>query len=471
MTQRKEQASPAPHVIRSLAAVIVGSLVLRAAAGAMGENIQFYLGSINEAARFAGHPLRTIAGANVQEISYTLTGIILGSFFLAELIGSPLFGVWSDKYGRKLFIIFGPLFGAIAVQITALTTVIWLLIITRLLEGISTAANAPATLGYIAEATSHSNQLRSRVVGLFEVATVGGMALGFSLGGWLWRHFGRPAVFMGIPLTSPAFALNALVYIASLVILWFGMSEIRERNRAQVKTAPSPRETWAHYWKIVSSPRVAGFAPAWIAINAVLGVFINLTARVLTDRGAFPGQLLVGRFDSFQAGNIRAAYAIVFVLGILLWSLIFAQWRKTTVMLIGTAGLGATCVFMYLLNHQPSLNAPLVIPLALLLMISILIQSGFTPAAVAHLADITEDHTSDRGAIMGLYSVFLGVGQVIGATVGGPFVDWRGADGVVLITALLGLFSALLLIRLHFVERRTVLHPSTNIRSLFESKS
>ncbi|MDE3088064.1 MAG: MFS transporter, partial [Chloroflexota bacterium] len=181
MAHAETGSAPVPHLIRSLAAVIVGSLVLRAAAGAMGENIQFYLGFINEAARSAAHPLRTIAGADVTEISYALTGIILGSFFLAELIGAPIFGAWSDKYGRKLFIIFGPLFGAIAVQITALTTVIWLLIVTRLLEGISTAANAPATLGYIAEATAHSKRLRARVVGFFEVATIGGMAVGFSL--------------------------------------------------------------------------------------------------------------------------------------------------------------------------------------------------------------------------------------------------------------------------------------------------
>lgn len=454
MTQSDVQRQPAPHLIRSLAALIVGTVVLRAAAGAMGENIQFYLGEINKAAQAPDHPLRMITGATVQEISYTLTGLIIGSFFVAELIGSPLFGVWSDKYGRKLFIIFGPLFGALAVGITAVTTAIWLLIVTRLLEGLSTAANAPATLGYIAEATSHSAKLRSRVVGFFEVATVGGMGIGLSLGGWLWYNFGHASVFFGIPLTSPAFALNAVIYLASLLILWFGMSEAREKRKA-IPTTPSARETWSHYWQILSSPRVAGFAPAWIAINAVLGVFINLTARVLTDKGAFPGQLLVGHFDSFQAGNIRATYAVVFVLGILLWSLVFAQWRKTTVMLVGTAGLGGFCLFMYLLNHQPSLDSPLVIPLAVLLMASILIQSGFTPAALAHLADITEDWAGDRGAIMGLYSVFLGVGQVIGATVGGPFVDWGGADGVVVVTALLGLFSALLLLRLHFVESGT----------------
>ncbi len=456
MTQSDPQRPAAPHLIRSLIALIVGSLLLRAAAGAMGENIQFYFNAIHDAAQNPNHPLRVIAGAgNVYDITYTMGGIIIGTFFAAELIGAPLFGAWSDRYGRKLFIIFGPLFGAIAVQITAMTTLVWLLIFTRLLEGLSTASNAPATLGYIAEATAHSPRLRSRVVGFFEIATIGGIAVGFSAGGWLWRHFGSPVIVAGIPLTSPAFALNALIYIASLLILWFGMHEMRERNRAVAATT-SAREVWSHYWKIVSNPRVAGFAPAWIAINAVLGVWINLTARVLTDKSlakfGMGNQMLVGQFDSLEAGNIRAAYAVVFVVGILLWSISFAVWKKTTVMLVGTGGLFLTCVFLLALNHQPSLSAPLVLPLALLLVVSIVIQSGFTPAALAHLADITEDHVTDRGAIMGLYSVFLGLGQFIGASIGGPFVDWRGADGIVVVTALLGLAAAVLLVRLHVQE-------------------
>ncbi len=467
MTQAESPALPKPHLIRSLVSLVVGSLLLRAAAGAMGENIQFYFNSIHEAAMSLDHPLRTIAGAaNVYEVSYTLGGIIIGTFFAAELIGAPLFGAWSDRYGRKLFIIFGPLFGAIAVQITAMTTLLWLLVFTRLLEGLSTASNAPATLGYIAEATSHSSKLRSRVVGFFEIATIGGIAIGFSLGGWLWRHYGTPAIVAGIPLTSPAFALNALVYIASLIILWFGMHEMQEARR-DPHPASSAGKTWARYIDLVRNPRVAGFAPAWIAINAVLGVWINLTARVLTDKSGFTGQLLMGNFDSFEAGNIRAAYAVVFVIGILLWSLVFAQWTKTRVMLVGTAGLFLTCLFLFLLNHQPSLSSPLVAPLAALLVVSIIIQSGFTPAALAHLADITEDHTADRGAIMGLYSVFLGLGQFIGASVGGPFVDWAGADGIVIVTALLGIFAGAMLIRLDIRERQVPCsEPAASLREI-----
>jgi MFS family permease len=258
----------------------------------------------------------------------------------------------------------------------------------------------------------------------------------------------------GIPLTSPAFAVNALVYLVSLIILWLGVREIKEKRRALSLPSISLGETVKRYWAILSTPRVAGFVPAWIAINAVLGIWINLTARILTDQSGFPGQILVGAYNSLQAGNIRAAYALFFILGILVWITFFPNVKKTTAMLIGTIGLFISCVVIFLINHQPALNAPWVLPLALLLVVSIMVQSGFTPAALAHLADITENHTSDRGAIMGLYSVFLGLGQFLGASLGGLFVDWRGADGMALATGLLGIFATILIIRLRFTEPR-----------------
>ncbi len=443
-----------PHLARTMTAVIIGTLVLRTAAGAMGENIQFYFNAIHEASLNPNHPLNRIVGAaHVYPISYTLGSIIIGTFFAAELIGAVLLGAWSDRYGRKLFIIFGPIFGAIAVQITALTTLVWMLIFTRLLEGLSTASNAPATLGYVAETTAHSPKLRTRIAGFFEIATIGGFALGFVLGGLLWKYYGTAAVIAGIPLTSPAFALNALIYLVSLVILWIGVREVGGK-RTSTGPVASPKETLKRYWQIVRSPRVLGFAPAWIAINAVLGIWINLTPRILTDKNAPGNQLLAGHFDTFAAGNIVAGYALVFVIGILIWSIFFAGVKKVNAMLIGTGGLFAACLLLFVLNHQPALDAPLVLPVALLLMASIMVQSGFTPAALAHLADVTEIHANDRGAIMGLYSVFLGLGQFLGTALGGPFVDWLGADGMVLAITLLGIFAAFLIFRLQRSESR-----------------
>ncbi|MGA2111074.1 MAG: MFS transporter [Anaerolineales bacterium] len=454
--------APKPSFLPSLAAVIIGSLFLRAAAGAMGENIQFYFNAIRAAALSPNHPLRAIAGAHhVYPISYTVGGIIIGTFFIAELVGSLVFGAWSDRFGRKWFIILGPFFGAVAVLMTSFTTAVWLLILTRLLEGLSTASNVPATLGYIAEATSQSPRLRTRIAGFFEIAMIGGMAIGLSLGGWLWGEFGTAAIVAGIPLTSPAFAANAVIYLISLVIFWLGLRRlIMPRSRTDLP-AISPAQTLNRYWAILSSPRVAGFAPAWIAINAVLGIWLNLSARILTANGHLAHQILVGQFSSLQAGNIGAGFALSFVLGILLWSVLFPGIKKTTAMLIGTGGLILSCGLIFALNHQPTLHAPFVIPLAILLVVTIMIQSGFTPAALAYLADITETRTADRGAIMGLYSVFLGLGQFLGAILGGIFVDWRGADGMALAAGLLAILAALLVLRL----RADAGHDSEGTRS------
>jgi MFS family permease len=73
------------------------------------------------------------------------------------------------------------------------------------------------------------------------------------------------------------------------------------------------------------------------------------------------------------------------------------------------------------------------------------VLAGATPAAVGLLADMSEAFPSDRGAIMGLYSVFLALGQIGGSILGGYAAEWRGVDGrligtiVVLVIALLPL--------------------------------
>ena len=456
MTENEIKDIPKSVFIRSFLSIILGTMLLRAAAEAMGVNIQFYLNQIHDAAIHPNSPLRSIVGANhVYPVSYTVGAFIIASFFITELTGSLFFGSLSDRFGRKLFIVLGPLLGAIAVQITAMTTIIWLLVFTRLLEGLSTATNAPATLGYIAEYSSHSEKFRTRIVGFFEIATIGGGALGFMLGGWLWHLFGYPKVIQGITLTSVAFSVNAVIYLASLVIYWVGVYERRKAHPKQ-GDSPSGKETLKKYWQIVKTPRVASFAPAWIAINGVQGVLLILTARVLTDQSKRSQQLLSGHFNSVQAGYILAGLAVTFVIGILLWSFLAGNLKKIKAMMIGNGGLFVACIALFAINHQPSLNSPLILPFAILLILSVMVLSGFTPSALAHLANITEFHKTDRGAIMGLYSIFLGVGQLLGAGVGGPLVDWLAADGMILAIALFGLMSTVFLLLMWRVEKKAV---------------
>ena len=101
--------------------------------------------------------------------------MLTAAFFLAELILSPIFGMLSDRIGSRPVMQLGPIFGAVAVVMTALTTDLFLLGTTRWLEGAAAAASIPSILGYIALATSHDEGLRGRSVARFEPGQGGGL--------------------------------------------------------------------------------------------------------------------------------------------------------------------------------------------------------------------------------------------------------------------------------------------------------
>ena len=425
-------------LLRSLIAVIIGSLILRLASQTTGQMLQFFFTKID---------------SDYYHLSHTLTGFVTASFFIAELFGSLVFGAMSDRYGRRLFIILGPALGLVAVQMTSMTVVIWLLVITRLLEGLSTASSVPATLGFISEATVGRPALRARVIGLFEITLVGGIALGALVGGYLWDFFQHPVRFAGIEFVSPAFCLNGLIYLASLLVFVWGLRDIRRKPRSS-SLGKGVGGKLKHYREVLSSPTVWMFVPAWLAIFSVLGVWNNSSIRLLTGNQRQAGQLLMGNSTGVQFGNGFAVLLAVFALGILGWSFVLARYSKTGVMLVATAGLFVLLLTVYGLNHLESFSSPLYYPLMALFLMGVILLSGFTPAALTYLADVTESYTEDRGSIMGLYSVFLGIGQLLGATTGGYFADRKGIDGLLLLSAIFGVITASSLLALRRINPR-----------------
>src|SRR5438874_8668519 len=124
-----------PHIGASLRVAIGSSFILRLAGASTGFLLQLYL-------------------KRVVHADANLIGVLSGVYYVTELLLAPMFGAFSDLRGRKPFLVLGPLAGAVAVQIHPLTTIAAILAIGRLLEGVTTAANAPATPGYLADPTS-----------------------------------------------------------------------------------------------------------------------------------------------------------------------------------------------------------------------------------------------------------------------------------------------------------------------------
>ena len=422
-------------LLRSLIAVLVGSLLLRLASHAMGQMTQFYLDHISN---------------TYYHISYTTRGYVIASFFVTELLGSLVLGAMSDRYGRKIFILLGPILGAIAVQMTAMTSLLWVLVFARLLAGLSTGSSVPATLGYISEATVGRPTLRARVVGLFEITLVGGFALGAFFAGYLWKFFGSPRTVAGIELLGPAFSIIALFFLLALAVFVWGFRDRKRRVRSTSKESESgsARKKLAHYYRVFKSPAVRTFSPAWLAIFSIVGVWTNHSVGLFTGRQDSQAQQLMGSITPEKFGNGSAVLLALFAAGVLGWSFVLARYRKTSVMLASTLALFALLLTVFGLNHLDPLSGPIYYLLLGSLLIEVLVLSGFTPAALTYLADVTENYAEDRGSIMGLYSVFLGVGQLVGTSLGGYFADWNGVDGLLLLSAIFGGITALSLVAL-----------------------
>jgi MFS family permease len=355
--------------------------------------------------------------------------LLTGGFYATELTGAVLFGVLADRYGRKAIMLLGPIFGGVAVFLTGLTTQLHLLFVTRLLEGGSTAASVPSTLGFIAAETEHNEELRGRVVSLFEFVSLGGMlAVGPALGGLLWDALGRTAFF-----------LNCFFYLTALGLYAYGVSEVPRSERAAIsRPAVAPRRlSVAHYWRIASSRKVLLFAPTWLAINAILGLWALHAPLLLKGNLVDPDQFLMSGVSATTIGIGEAVVAVIFGAGLLFWGTVYAKFRRTTMLLMGVGSLVVLAVDVVAINHLGRTSVPLLIGLGIVAVIGLFVMSGATPAALGLLADVSEGFEDDRSAIMGLYSVFLGLGQVIGAAVGAWAASWKGIDGLVVATAIL----------------------------------
>ena len=183
-------AEPVPFrtMERSLRFVLLGTFTLRFSTGLTGAMLGLYLAK-----------LPAYGGPAVDA---RLVGVFAAIFYLSELVLSPIFGILSDRTGHHRVMLYGPIFGAVAVVITGLTAY-WLntgfqvdaqlpiLGFTRLLEGASTAASVPSILGFIALATAGNELLRGKAAARFEGATLAGLGFGFIVAPTLFAAIGR----------------------------------------------------------------------------------------------------------------------------------------------------------------------------------------------------------------------------------------------------------------------------------------
>ena len=206
-------------------------------------------------------PLMPYFARNLGAGSLAVT-ILVVSFTAAQLLSAPLWGRFSDKYGRRPALLVGLGAAAIAYVVFAFANSIWLLLLSRIVQGAG-GGTVGVIQAYVADSTEP--QSRAKALGWLSAATNLGVALGPPLGSvaLLMGHFGPGVVAAGLCLVNMGFA-------------WKYLRESRDMEDARVATRKkgASREAIA---RVITHAKEPGPRLIWIYAIA-MGSFSAVTA-------------------------------------------------------------------------------------------------------------------------------------------------------------------------------------------------
>jgi sugar porter (SP) family MFS transporter len=368
-----------------------------------------------------------------------MKGWASGCVLLGGAAGVLLVGPISDRFGRRLamFLAAG-MFLASAVG-TALAHDIWTFILFRIAGGLGIGIASISTPMYIAEITPA--HLRGRLVAVNQIAIVGGLALTSFINyfisgrgdqawliesGWRWM-FGTgvlPAVLFGallVPIPeSPRWLLEKKRPDAARQILEkVGGPEFAAVEFHSIQTALSQENgTWGELFSArLRLPLLIGVLLAVLQQVTGINVFMYFGATIFKTMSASTGvdsgllqQLIIN-----GAGVLFTLIAIATV----------DQWGRKPLMLLGTAGMGASLVAMGLMAQ--TLTDPTAASGRMLFFIVCYIACfglSVGPVTWVILAEIFP--TAVRGRALGVATFFLWTADYA-VTQTFPLMDAKGS--------------------------------------------
>jgi MFS family permease len=397
-----------PRAKLQLSLVLLGYGLVRIAGAASGVLVGLYIAGLSN------H--RVAVGA-------ALVGTLSAVSYAAEVIGAFPLGVAADYISRRALMAGGALLGALATQLFGMSGHVSIFFLSRTLEGTATAAVAPALLARLTDITDGNRPLRARAMSYFELSLLGGLGVGGLLAGYLWDR-----------LQSTAFSMVAVVYLVASVCLLIGAGDSRPRS---VAGRPRPGA-------VIRDPNIRNVAPLMLCVSAIVGLWLGPTLPYLLTHRSGGHQYIPGLYadEPGAVGWLLLGYSIVFATGLLGWSRCLPRLSAHRAMRVALLAMLAVCIGIGLLNYSSGYSTLARWMIGTCTAALIMVESGFTPAALVWLTAALGPQTG-RGAAMGAYSIMLGVGTIVGSLLAAAVAPRFAVDGLLAATfalALLGLW-------------------------------
>ena len=188
----------------------------------------------------------------------------------------------------------------------------------------------------------------------------------------------------------------------------------------------------------------------WLCVNTIVGLWLGPTLIFLLTHKSQSSQFLDGVFLEHpdRVGWVLLGYSIIFGIGVTAWSFILPHISLQRALHVTLFAMLAVCGEFLLFNYLSSDTARWIVGVTTAL--TIMVESGFTPAALALLAGAIGAQAG-RGAAMGIYSVLLSVGAIVGSLIAAVLGRRFAVDGLIYGTLAMAIIALLFVQRLDAV--------------------
>jgi len=346
--------------------------------------------------------------------SATIVGILIAAFSIAQLASAPLWGLFSDRYGRRPALLVGLLISAAAYLIFAYASTLWLLLLSRAVQGLG-GGTIGVVQAYVADASDPKDRAKS--LGWLSAATSFGAVVGPAIGSAL-IHWGRHAPGIASAIFCVLVSIFAGVYLR----------ESREESLASSEHG-IPAETGSGaVWSVISRPKEPAQRLIWIyaiAIGAFYGTVPTLPL-ILAHRLPIT-EANVGFFVMYLGG--MGVFVRAGILGRMIEWLGEARLTRLGLVLLATGLALIAAVHSY-------------VTLLVALTLMPLGTAFVFPCVTAMLSRVVPSR--NRGLYMGVQHTFGGVSRVLFPLAAGVAMDHLGLGFPFVIAGVLVLSTLLL---------------------------
>ncbi len=344
-----------------------------------------------------------------------MVGWLISAFAVAQLISSPVWGKFSDRYGRRPAMLIGLAGSAIAYLVFGFATSLWMLFASRLVQGLGGGTTGVAQ-AYVADTMAPAQ--RAKALGWISAATSAGVLIGPVIGS-VARSFGTEVPGM----VAAALMLLCVVFAWK----WLPESRVAHTHTPSGQQLPPGRTIKQALWEIVEHPSAPAHRVIWIYVVGMLAlnVVIGVMALYFKDVYGVTEETIGYFFTIFGVVGVLMRFGLV-------------GWFNHRFGEIRTMQMGTISLFLGL--ALVPLPAAILAPSAAIVVFILLLT--LVPVGTALLFPASTSLVSQRvprhelGLVMGAQQTLRGIASIVGP-VGATFAFDQFGHGVPFLIAAL----------------------------------